>query len=245
MLVLAGAVVAVVVVRHAWSSSPEKVPEQTRPVIRDARVNFAIPDRSRVPPIPFAIAESDEELIEVVDSVHTEPDEPFDEAAHLAELEVDHIAELEETLVDRGAVRGRVHDWNTGEKLVGVTVVLSSPELGNNIQVAVTDEHGYYEVTQLPAGTYLATFFYNNMTLERPDVTVVATKVTPVFVKIDSRVIPIPRRTGDFVENDDGFGVSFSGTTSIEHVYLIDDPDLEIEPHPTPDVETAAEFVVE
>ena len=50
-----------------------------------------------------------------------------------------------------GAIQGVVTDGKTGEKLAGVTVIVTSPALSQT-QTAITDENGYYQIGQLPPG---------------------------------------------------------------------------------------------
>jgi hypothetical protein len=82
-----------------------------------------------------------------------------------------------------GAVQGVVTDSKTGEKLVGVTVTVSSTSL-QSPQTAITDGNGFYKISELPPGQYLVTFYYLDLTVERNGVMVGIQKVTPVFQKI-------------------------------------------------------------
>ncbi len=72
-------------------------------------------------------------------------------------------------------VRGVVMDSRTSEKLAGVTVVAT----------AITDESGSYALALEP-GTYTISFYYAETQVERSGITVAASKITPVFQKIDS-----------------------------------------------------------
>lgn len=161
------------------------------------------------------------------------------------------VALLEDALPrDRGAIQGQVHDATSGEPLVGVTVVVTAPELVG-AQTAITDERGSYAITGLPAGDhYLTTFYYAELTVQRDDVVVGARKVTPVFQKLDQSVrrdapvviefsgqgitidesyianIPVPGRTFESALEaapDDGEGVSFSGGTPTENIYVVEE----------------------
>ncbi len=58
-----------------------------------------------------------------------------------------------------GAVRGIIKDSKTGEALIGVTIVVTSPAL-QGTQSAVSDEHGLYFITSLPPGIYTISFYY-------------------------------------------------------------------------------------
>ncbi len=82
-----------------------------------------------------------------------------------------------------GAIQGRVADADTGEDLAGVLAVVSSPVLQHN-QTAVSDERGGFKIAELPPGTYLVTFYINQLTVQRPDVNVGLDRTTPVFQKI-------------------------------------------------------------
>jgi outer membrane receptor protein involved in Fe transport len=83
-----------------------------------------------------------------------------------------------------GAIQGVVTDSNTGEKLVGVTVIATSPALAQT-QTAITDENGFYKITELPPGDYLVTFYYADITLERSGIYVGADKTVSVAQKLD------------------------------------------------------------
>jgi hypothetical protein len=83
-----------------------------------------------------------------------------------------------------GAIEGTVADSNTGEKLAGVTVIVTSPQLLQT-QTAITDENGAYQVGQLPAGEYLVTFYYADITVERSGIQVGIDKTTPVYQKLN------------------------------------------------------------
>ena len=83
-----------------------------------------------------------------------------------------------------GSIQGTVHDSKTGEALAGVTVVATSPALAN-VQTAITDESGFYKIDALPPGTYLVTFYFLDLTIERSGIYVGVNKTTPVFQKLD------------------------------------------------------------
>src|SRR5690349_3321384 len=84
-----------------------------------------------------------------------------------------------------GAIRGTVTDGKNGDKLAGVTVIVTSPALSQT-QTAITDENGAYQVGQLPPGDYLVTFYYADITVERSGVRVGVGGTTPVFQKINT-----------------------------------------------------------
>ena len=82
-----------------------------------------------------------------------------------------------------GAIQGVVKDAVTSEALAGVTVVASSSAM-QGTQTAITDENGFYKITNLPPGTYLITFYYADVTVNRDGVNVGVQKTTPVFQSI-------------------------------------------------------------
>src|ERR1044071_10334481 len=82
-----------------------------------------------------------------------------------------------------GAIQGKVTDAETGEILAGVTIVVTSPVL-QGTETAITDESGVYKIGDLPPGNYLVTFYINQLTVQRPDITAGLNKTTPVFQKI-------------------------------------------------------------
>jgi outer membrane receptor protein involved in Fe transport len=96
-----------------------------------------------------------------------------------------------------GAIQGHVVDADTGENLVGVTVVVTSPVL-QSTQTVVSDESGGFKIAELPPGTYLVTFYINQLTLQRPDVNVGLDRTTPVFQKIK-----LSQATGEVVKITD------------------------------------------
>jgi hypothetical protein len=159
-----------------------------------------------------------------------------------------------------GAIQGVVTDKKTSEKLAGVTVVVTSPALSQT-QNVITDENGFYKVTDLPPGVYLVTFFYADIQIQKTGVNVGVNKVTPVFQEIDQgqaggevvkieakaptidptsttqgitidknylKNIPVPGRTFEAAlgaaagSQNDGVGVSFSGSSSLENQYYVD-----------------------
>jgi outer membrane receptor protein involved in Fe transport len=83
-----------------------------------------------------------------------------------------------------GAIQGVVTDKTTGEKLVGVTVTVTSPALAG-AQTTITDESGSYKISPLPPGEYTVTFYYLAVRLERKGISVGVNKTTPVFQQLD------------------------------------------------------------
>ncbi len=63
-----------------------------------------------------------------------------------------------------GAIYGVVTNLARGEPLSGVSVTVTSPSLGGIAQSAFTDDHGGFAIDELPAGEYVVTFFYLNIT---------------------------------------------------------------------------------
>ena len=84
-----------------------------------------------------------------------------------------------------GAITGVIKAKGTGELLAGVTVVATSPSL-QGAQTAITDEKGFYVIAGLPPGTYMISFFYMDLTIERRGITVKVNAKTPVFQTIDA-----------------------------------------------------------
>src|SRR5690349_20302056 len=70
-----------------------------------------------------------------------------------------------------GAIQGIVTDKKNGDKLAGVTVVVTSPALSQT-QNVITDENGFYKVTDLPPGVYLVTFYYADIQIQKSGVNV-------------------------------------------------------------------------
>jgi len=83
-----------------------------------------------------------------------------------------------------GTIQGVVTDKKTGEKLAGVTVVVSTPGLKTD-QVALTDDSGFYTLPGLPPGKYTVMFYYADSTTEHANVGVTANKIAMVAQKLD------------------------------------------------------------
>ena len=79
-----------------------------------------------------------------------------------------------------GAIQGVVKDGKTGDKLAGVTVIITSPAISQT-QTAITDENGFFQVGALPPGDYLVTFYYADITVERSGIHVGIGGSVPVF----------------------------------------------------------------
>jgi hypothetical protein len=96
-----------------------------------------------------------------------------------------------------GAIQGTITDEATGDNLVGVTIVVTSPAL-QNPQTAISDENGFYKIGDLPPGNYLVTFYYAKLTVERSGVVVGINKTAPVFQRLR-----LSQATGEIVKITD------------------------------------------
>ncbi len=151
-----------------------------------------------------------------------------DLAAVLASLRDQAIAHP-----DRRAILGHITDGESNEPAIGATVVATSPNLVGE-QVALTDESGAFRITDLPAGYYRLTIYYNDTTTERTDVasrevsaTEVDIRVEPAPVRDFVRIIPTERTFEAVVgaaadPQDDDVGVSFSSRDTVENEYIIE-----------------------
>jgi hypothetical protein len=123
-------------------------------------------------------------------------------------------------------ITGVVADQSNGDRLAGVTVVASGP-LIEGTRTAITDESGAFVLADLPAGSYTVTLYYVDATVERSGVTVSSYGHTTLDTQIATgsylENIPVPGRTFESVlGSGDGVGISFSGTTSLDNVYVVD-----------------------
>ena len=84
-----------------------------------------------------------------------------------------------------GAISGTAKETSTGEGLIGVTVVATSPALQGS-QSAITEGGGSYRLTNLPVGIYTIKFYYAESTVTRAEISISINKVTPVHVKFDT-----------------------------------------------------------
>ncbi len=82
-----------------------------------------------------------------------------------------------------GAIQGVLTDAQSGDPLVGVTIVVTSS--GSSAQSALSDGNGAYKITDLAPGDYLVSFYYLDLTIQRP-VSVGVQKSTAVFQKINT-----------------------------------------------------------
>ncbi len=192
---------------------------------------------------PGDVGDDEVEVIETADDLDdhiTDDGEVVDDDGLTLDQRLEGaVAEVEDRLpAGRGAVQGRVRDEESGEDLAGVTVVLTSPAM-EGAQTAITDEHGFFVVANLPPGSYLVTFYYAEITVERSDVQVAAASATPVFEQLSTTTPPSRRPivvyTDDFIEeieeievirnfhSDDNVDeISISSNCGSTNTYVID-----------------------
>jgi hypothetical protein len=105
--------------------------------------------------------------------------------------------------ITTGAIAGRVTDQETGEPMVGVTVVATA---GRDTVTTISEEDGTFRFTSLVPGTYLVTFYYGDLTANHPGIEVGAQRTSQVFHEIDQRAA--------------------GGTTIdiVDHVLIVQDP---------------------
>jgi hypothetical protein len=94
------------------------------------------------------------------------------------------IARAQEHVAEHNAIYGKVTDQRTGEDLGGVTVLVTGAQLAS-AQVGITDEQGFYKLTNLPTGYVLVTFYYGELTVQRDNVLITSLDPTPVYQRID------------------------------------------------------------
>ena len=206
------------VARGVSSGSPVAPVAAAAPAPVQPRVVYvAAPEREQLPPPEDDDTGEGEDLGEVFARARAAaPPPPPPEPPH--------------NLVD-GIV---VADHGGGERLAGVTVVATGPGIEGS-RTAITDENGEYSIADLPAGYYTMTFYYIDHTIEHRDVPVSSFKHTDVNVEMTGSTItniPVPGRTFESALGDaagsqgDSYGVSFSGTTSLENTYYVDGIDV-------------------
>ncbi len=83
-----------------------------------------------------------------------------------------------------GVIAGAVTESKTGEKLAGVTVIVTGPAL-QGAQTAITDDNGQFAISNLPQGTYLTTYYYADLTVERSGIVVYKNKTTRAYQKLN------------------------------------------------------------
>jgi hypothetical protein len=135
---------------------------------------------------------------------------------------------------DRRAILGHVTEAASNEPAVGATVVAVSPNLPGE-QVVITDQDGNYRITDLPAGYYQLTVYYDDTTTQRRDVAAREASATELDVQLDPRrepaqpigieeddVVNVPvGRTfeaalGAAADSQDDEGATFSSVATIE-----------------------------
>jgi hypothetical protein len=186
-LVIFGAVVsAFVTLRHVTSTADrgdELAPPQT------ARAQATSPTPSRVAERP---------RLPMLAAVHA-PAPAHDTQLEAIEPETDGLtddqhwegvtAELEDRLLaGRGAIHGRVTD-RTGAPVLGATVIVTSPAL-DRPEAAITDEHGYFALRDLPPGSYTPMIYYLDHAMEFLRVEVPAGRAAALFPELAVTVEP-------------------------------------------------------
>ena len=215
MLVLAGSV---------WTVWPSTEPTD-EPVavarLRDARVP-AIVQQVRAVAVDL---ELDPELEE------SEPSEqPTLDEDGLTDDErwESRVAELEDRLESsrRGALHGVVQDAANAERLAGVTVIASSPDV-EGVYTAITDEHGYYAIAELLPGDYVVSFYY--LDTSRSELAKITSRaVTPMMQALPHDIPwnrPFVLTLGEPVDvslDNLPSTVSFSGIESTQNTYVAD-----------------------
>lgn len=155
------------------------------------------------------------------------------------------------TSATTGAVAGVIDDRATHEAVIGATVVVT---VDGQQFAEITDEHGWYGLGGLPPGAATLTIYYNDQAIERRitvtagrvldlggagrgPATAPATETTETAVitgGVDAdftRNVPVPGRTFESAlgaaagAQEDGAGVSFSGSSSLENQYVVDGVD--------------------
>jgi hypothetical protein len=147
----------------------------------------------------------------------------------------------------RGMIRGWVTEGDDRTELGGVVVTATGPD-GATI-TAISEDDGRFAIAGL-AGSYKLTFYYVEFAEER-DATIWPGLATSIYesiplqqaptidpestvqgITIDKnyiRNIPVPGRTFEDAlgaaagSQVDAYGISFSGVTSLENTYVIDD----------------------
>ncbi len=84
-----------------------------------------------------------------------------------------------------GAVRGQIKDKDTGEAVIGATVVATSPVLQGS-QANITDDGGGYFLPNLPPGMYIVTVYYMDAEFARDNVLVQLGKTAKVNIQVSS-----------------------------------------------------------
>src|SRR5437660_1517690 len=85
-----------------------------------------------------------------------------------------------------GALTGRVTDASSRQPIAGVTVVAQGPQ---GEQAELTDTDGQFTITGLVPGQYVVRFYYANVKVERPNVTVYADKKLQINVPMQTKSV--------------------------------------------------------
>src|SRR4030095_2236021 len=80
-------------------------------------------------------------------------------------------------LAQQGQIAGTVRDAQ-GAVMPGVLVEVTSPALIEKVRSATTDDAGQYRITNLPVGTYSASFTLEGFTKQQRDNIVLTTSFT-------------------------------------------------------------------
>ncbi|MEO8703360.1 MAG: carboxypeptidase-like regulatory domain-containing protein [Kofleriaceae bacterium] len=202
-LAVAGLVVAVTVTaRHAWSHSDDDEARAVAP---------AAPTRSAA-----AIPKLVRTAVAIEPVTRDEPQLPS---------------------ADLGTLRGQLLD-DDGEPLVTAVVELERP--GFERRVVTTDAEGNYELADVPVGSYQVVmsgsgrWASHTVDIDGGQITDLddspppqrGITLEPTYI----RNIPVPGRVFESVlgsaadsQGDDGLGVSFSGVSTLENVYIVDE----------------------
>lgn len=190
---------------------------------------------------PIRVAVAHDDAVEAASddgSVHAEPfpdgtitiaPTPDDDGMDVADV----LARAQQQARDQprahNAIVGHVTEAASGEALAGCTIVVTSPAL-QGAQTAISDEHGDFKISDLPAASYLVTYYYNDITVERSGMSVSELGATDASQRIDLQhpvvitddyIVNIPTgRTFEGVVAADG--ESFSSNDTLENTYVID-----------------------
>jgi hypothetical protein len=122
----------------------------------------------------------------VIDEPPAADAEPDDDGLDLANVLASAKQQAAELVHTHEAIRGHITD-PSGQGLAGVTVIVTG---GSQAMTAVTDDHGDYEVVNLPSASYLVAFYYADQSLERPGIATREIEPTQLDVSIDPNFHP-------------------------------------------------------
>jgi hypothetical protein len=171
------------------------------------------------PPSPAVVAEAPHEL-----------DGDDGDGMDVGQAIANAKAEAAAHLAEHNTIRGTIDD-RPNVPAIGATVVMTAPN--NTTQVAITDEHGQYLITQLPAGSYTMTIYYNDRTLERRGVVASEFSATTQDDVLEPELQLQLEGAQDMNNTFEGVlgaaadpqndeGVTFSGGDYIENTYVVD-----------------------